>query len=426
MPIGLPMTISTCGSDPAAWATGEPWAIDSRYVIPICTGGLPGGGRWLDWESGSGSTADLIRFVQDPPDDILVPSSQAVAFGNTNSTSLQDALNSWAGSVVAIPLLDGASGSGSSQQAHIARTTGFVIERALIAGDNTVACGASIRCIIGTFVDRNGQSVSLVPLDDVTYGDPPQSLEASASSGLPVTFSSSGPCTIAGTTVTIDGAGACQVTASQAGSDDYLPASATDTFTIARSALTVTAVDTTRTLGATSPAFTVRYTGFVNDESPSVLDGSVLVSPTSTVSATSPGVYVLRASGLTATNYDISYVDGTLTSIYRICLLYDPAKPISGATAPLKVSLCNAAGTDLSASAITLTALAIEHGGVQVKALTGTFKFDRKLGPSGGYKFDAPISGLPGGTSYAVRFRVAGDPSGVSQSAPFVLKAGKH
>ena len=170
---------------------------------------------------------------------------QAVAFGNTNSTSLQDALNSWAGSVVAIPLLDGAGGSGSSQQAHIARTTGFVIERALIAGDNTVACGASIRCIIGTFVDRNGQSVSLVPLDDVTYGDPPQSLEASASSGLPVTFSSSGPCTIAGTTVTIDGAGACQVTAFQAGSEDYLPASATDTFTIARSALMVTAVDTT-------------------------------------------------------------------------------------------------------------------------------------------------------------------------------------
>ena len=213
--------------------------------------------------------------------------------------------------------------------------------------------------------------MSLVPLDDVTYGDPRQNLEASASSGLPVTFSSSGPCTIAGTTVTIDGAGACQITASQAGSEDYLPASATDTFTIARSALTVTAVDTTRTLGATSPAFTVRYTGFVNDESPSVLDGSVQVSPTTTVSATSPGVYVLRASGLTATNYDISYVDGTLTSIYRICLLYDPAKPLSGATAPLKVYLCNAAGTDLSASAITLTAVAIEHAGVQVKALTG-------------------------------------------------------
>ena len=114
------------------------------------------------------------------------------------------------------------------------------------------------------------------------------------------------------------GAGACQVTASQAGDEDYLPASATETFPSHDHA------DRDRggydpDARATSPAFTVRYTGFVNGEGPSVLGGSLLVSPTATVSATSPGVYVLRASGLTATTYAISYVDGMLTSIYR-CL----------------------------------------------------------------------------------------------------------
>jgi hypothetical protein len=141
---------------------------------------------------------------------------------------------------------------------------------------------------------------------------------------------------------------------------------------------------------------------------------------------TSPGVYVLRVSGLTATNYNISYVDGALTSVFRICLLYDPAKPMSGKTISLEVYLCNDAGTDLSTSGISVTALAVEHGGVQDKALTGTFQFDRKLGPTGGYRYGVPTSGLVGGTSYTLAFHVASDPAGVSQSAPFVLKAGKH
>jgi hypothetical protein len=426
LPIGLPMTISTCDADASGWTTGEPWALDMRYVIPLCTGGFPGGGRWLDWEPTSGTTADLIQSVLSPPDGILVPSWQGIALGNTNSSALQDALNSRSESVITIPLLDAVSGSGSNQEAHVGRTAEFVIDQAYVAGDNRAACGATIRCIVGTFVDRSIQIVSLTPLDDVTYGASPLALEASASSGLSVTLSASGPCAITGATVTIDGAGACQVTASQAGSVDYLPASTTDTFTIARPTLTVTAADTTRTLGATGPAFTVRYIGFVNDETPSVLGGTLLVAPTTSVSTTSPGVFVLRASGLTASNYTISYVDGALTSVYRICLLYDPAKPASGGTVPLKLYLCNNAGTDLSTSGVTVTALAVEHAGVQVKSLTGTFKFDRKLGPSGGHQFDLPTSGLAGGTSYALKFRVASDPSGVSQYAPFVLKAGKQ
>ena len=69
--------------------------------------------------------------------------------------------------------------------------------------------------------------------------------------------------------------------------------------------------------------------------------------------------------------------------------------------------------------------LAIERGGVQVKVLGGAFKFDRKLGPSGGYQFDVPTSGLIGGTDYTLKFRVANDPPGITQSAPFSFKAGK-
>jgi choice-of-anchor A domain-containing protein len=47
---------------------------------------------------------------------------------------------------------------------------------------------------------------------------------ATASSGLPVSFSASGPCSVNGTTVTITGVGACVITASQAGNANYSPA----------------------------------------------------------------------------------------------------------------------------------------------------------------------------------------------------------
>jgi hypothetical protein len=49
---------------------------------------------------------------------------------------------------------------------------------------------------------------------------------AVASSGLPVSYRvlSPGVCSLSGTTLTVDGLGACQIEASQAGDDEYLPA----------------------------------------------------------------------------------------------------------------------------------------------------------------------------------------------------------
>jgi hypothetical protein len=85
----------------------------------------------------------------------------------------------------------------------------------------------------------------------------------------------------------------------------------------------------------------------------------------------------------TSNPYAISYVDGTLTT-YRVCLLYDPAKPATGATVPLKLHLSNMAGTNLSASAIVLTALQVEQAGAVMVPATGTFAFSTKLTKGGG------------------------------------------
>lgn len=50
------------------------------------------------------------------------------------------------------------------------------------------------------------------------------SVGATASSGLPVSFSASGVCSVSGTTVTLSGVGVCVITAAQAGNTNYNPA----------------------------------------------------------------------------------------------------------------------------------------------------------------------------------------------------------
>ncbi|MHA7108989.1 Calx-beta domain-containing protein [Sunxiuqinia elliptica] len=70
---------------------------------------------------------------------------------------------------------------------------------------------------------KKSQNITFSQLTDRTYGDADFNLTATASSGLPVSYSSSNTsvATIAGNTVTILGAGSTTITASQAGNATY-------------------------------------------------------------------------------------------------------------------------------------------------------------------------------------------------------------
>lgn len=75
--------------------------------------------------------------------------------------------------------------------------------------------------------------------------------------------------------------------------------------------LTVTANDATRVTGQANPSFAASYTGFVLGQDPSALGGTL--SFTTTADASSPlGTYAITPSGLTASNYAITFVSGTL------------------------------------------------------------------------------------------------------------------
>ena len=84
------------------------------------------------------------------------------------------------------------------------------------------------------------------------------------------------------------------------------------TLTIKKAPLTISAGNYTRKKGRDNPEFVVNYDGFKNDETEEVLTKKP--SATTTATKTSPtGEYPIEVSGAEATNYEISYVNGTLT-----------------------------------------------------------------------------------------------------------------
>jgi len=84
------------------------------------------------------------------------------------------------------------------------------------------------------------QTISFGALAPKTFGDAPFTLTATATSGLPVSFSIvSGPATISGNTLTITGAGTVVVRASQPGNSSFNPAPNVDQSFIVSSSITL-------------------------------------------------------------------------------------------------------------------------------------------------------------------------------------------
>ena len=163
---------------------------------------------------------------------------------------------------------------------------------------------------------KQNQTIAFELADAVNYGSADFTLNATASSGLPVSFVSGNPLLASitnGNQVHILNAGTVSITASQSGNSTYnaAPDSAI-TFVINKAQLTVTAANKTKTMGAPNPALTLTYTGFVNGDDPAALDLAPVVATSAT--ANSPGgVYPITVSGGADANYAFKYVSGTLT-----------------------------------------------------------------------------------------------------------------
>jgi len=83
-------------------------------------------------------------------------------------------------------------------------------------------------------IAKANQTITFGALSDKTYGDADFTIsDATASSGLAVSFTASGSCTVAGNTVHITGVGSCTITVHQAGDSNYNAApDVSQTFTV--------------------------------------------------------------------------------------------------------------------------------------------------------------------------------------------------
>ncbi|MEZ4947520.1 MAG: T9SS type A sorting domain-containing protein [Cyclobacteriaceae bacterium] len=99
--------------------------------------------------------------------------------------------------------------------------------RILIGGDFTGYNGIGRNRLARIYGAVLPQTINFEPLPSKTLGDPSFALTATATSGLPVTYSSSNAsvATISGNTVTIIGAGITQITANQSGDSNFEVAS---------------------------------------------------------------------------------------------------------------------------------------------------------------------------------------------------------
>ena len=101
------------------------------------------------------------------------------------------------------------------------------------------------------------------------------------------------------------------------------------TLTIEKAPLTITAKDFTRYIGEENPVFEAEYTGFKNGETNEVLS----IQPSFTCEAnveSEAGEYPIVVSGAEAQNYEITFVDGTLTILYYLLGDVNDDKKING------------------------------------------------------------------------------------------------
>lgn len=200
LPITFPTTIIDCdGSNSIVQQTPQSnWPAPSDVLlIPLCSNG-PGNVGWLDWTPTAGGASELDAAIRNPsspplswPDWYYITSTGGV-------DSVEDAMRTWNGKVVQIPLFDltcsdapsgpglsdcpagSVGGNGSQQWYHIGAMTSFELcgptipecvaagygNGAYIQGSNGSVCATgngATDCLAGRFVrtSYSGQVTAL-------------------------------------------------------------------------------------------------------------------------------------------------------------------------------------------------------------------------------------------------------------------------
>ncbi len=190
---------------------------------------------------------------------------------------------------------------------------GTVTIRASQTGDTTYDAATSVA---QSFVVNKAQLTATADNVSRTYGAANPSLTVSYSGfinsdGLASLTAVPSLVTTATATSTV---GSYPITASGGVSNNYEISYVAGTLTVSKAPLKVTGGNLAKIQGAANPPLTLSYTGFVNDETSTVLNSLPVAATTAT--ASSPiGVYPITVSGGSADNYTLTLVNGTLTVV---------------------------------------------------------------------------------------------------------------
>ena len=158
-------------------------------------------------------------------------------------------------------------------------------------------------------INKATPSVTWASPGAITYGTALSGAQLNASSDVPGSFSytpSAGTTLAAGSGITLS------ATFTPGDAANYTATTANRTIDVLRTPLSVGAVNASKVFGAPLPAFSATGAGFVNGDSMASLSGSLVFSTTAT--ASSPvGSYAVTPSGLSSTNYTITFAAGVLT-----------------------------------------------------------------------------------------------------------------
>lgn len=152
-----------------------------------------------------------------------------IVYGTALSNTQLDATASVPGSFTYTPA-DGAVLHGGSGQ---------TLSVAFAPTDGTNYSGVLATAVID--VTKADQTITFGGLAGKTFGDAPFTLSANATSGLTVSFTASGACSVSGNSVSLTGAGTCTITAAQSGNGDFNAAApVAQSFTIAKATPAIT------------------------------------------------------------------------------------------------------------------------------------------------------------------------------------------
>ena len=171
------------------------------------------------------------------------------------------------------------------------------------AGDS--ASAPSTSAPLTQVVNKADQTITFGALGGMTFGDPDFAVSATASSGLPVSFSIvSGPATVAGNLVHITGAGAITVRASQPGDTNYNAAVNVDqSFVVAKANQTISfAALPNKTFG--DAPFAVNATGGASTQTVQFSASGACSVSGNTVTINSTGSCAVTASQSGDNNYN--------------------------------------------------------------------------------------------------------------------------